>query len=49
MKGTQFQVIYHEAFIDDTIALEITSIDAAIFTHQGKAFTAIPFDTRQCV
>lgn len=42
-EGDSFQVIYHEAFIDDTIALEITSIDAAIFTHQGKAFTAIPF------
>ena len=42
-EGDSFQAIYNEAFIDDTTALGIASIDAAIFTHQGKTFTAIPF------
>lgn len=42
--GDSFQVIYNEAYIDDTTALHIASIEGAIFTHQGKAFVAIPFE-----
>ena len=42
-EGDSFQAIYNEAFIDDSVALGIASIDAAIFTHQGITFTAIPF------
>lgn len=42
-EGDSFQVIYNEAYIDDTTSLDIASVDAAIFTHQGKTFTAIPF------
>ena len=41
--GDSFQVIYNEAYIDDTTSLDIASVDAAIFTHQDKSFTAIPF------
>ena len=41
--GDSFQVLYDVAYIDDTTALNITSIEGAIFTHQGKDFTAIPF------
>lgn len=41
--GDSFQVIYNEAFIDDTTALAITSVDAAIFVHEDKEYTAIPF------
>ncbi|MDY3069531.1 MAG: peptidoglycan DD-metalloendopeptidase family protein [Parabacteroides sp.] len=38
-----FQVIYNEAYIDDTTALSISSIEGALFTHQGKDYYAIPF------
>ena len=41
--GDAFQVIYHEAYVDDTTALGISSIEGAIFTHQGKDYVAIPF------
>lgn len=41
--GDAFKVIYNEAYIDDTTALHIASIEGAIFTHQGKDFVAIPF------
>ncbi len=41
--GDAFKVIYDEAYIDDTTALGIASIQGAIFTHQGKDFVAIPF------
>lgn len=41
--GDSFQVLYKEAYIDDTTALNIASIDGAIFTHQGKEYVAIPF------
>ena len=37
------RVLYDVAYIDDTTALNITSIEGAVFTHQGKDFTAIPF------
>ncbi len=42
-EGDSFRALYHEAYIDDTIPLNITSIEGAVFTHQGKQFTAIPF------
>ena len=42
-EGDAFQVLYNVAYIDDTTALNITSIEGAIFTHQGKDFVAIPF------
>ena len=32
-----------EAYIDDTTRLNVASIESAIFTHQGKAYYAIPF------
>ena len=42
-EGDSFRVMYDIAYIDDTTALSIASIGGAVFTHQGKAFTAIPF------
>ena len=42
-EGDSFRVLYDVAYIDDTTALNITSIEGAVFTHQGKDFTAIPF------
>lgn len=42
-EGDAFRVLYDVAYIDDTTALNITSIGGAVFTHQGKDFTAIPF------
>ncbi|MDR2968625.1 MAG: peptidoglycan DD-metalloendopeptidase family protein [Tannerellaceae bacterium] len=41
--GDSFRVLYDVAFIDDTTALEIASIQGAVFTHRGKDFTAVPF------
>ena len=43
-EGDSFQVLYNVAFIDDTTALNITSIEGAVFTHQGKPHVAIPFE-----
>lgn len=43
-KGDSFQVIYETTYIDDSIPLSIGDIKSAIFTHQGKEFTAIPFE-----
>lgn len=42
-EGDAFEVLYNVAYIDDTTALNITSIEGAIFNHQGKDFVAIPF------
>lgn len=41
--GDSFRVMYDEAYIDDTTALHIASIEGAVFTHRGKDFVAIPF------
>ncbi|RHJ93410.1 M23 family metallopeptidase [Parabacteroides bouchesdurhonensis] len=41
--GDSFKVLYDVAYIDDTTALKIASIEGAIFTHQEKDFYAIPF------
>jgi len=38
-----FRVIYTEAFIDDTIPLNIATIDGAVFVHEGREFVAVPF------
>lgn len=42
-EGDAFKVNYNVAYIDDTTALNITSIEGAVFTHQEKDYTAIPF------
>lgn len=42
-EGDSFRVIYDVAFIDDSIELNISSVEGLIFTHRGKEFTAIPF------
>ena len=38
-----FQIVYTESFIEDTLSIHIFSIDGAIFIHDRKSFTAIPF------
>ena len=38
-----FQILYTESFIEDTLSINIFSIDGAIFVHGQKTFTAIPF------
>lgn len=42
-EGDSFQVIYHEEFIEDSIPLNISSVEGAIFNHIGKRYIAIPF------
>lgn len=42
-KEDSFQVLFTESYIDDSVYLNISSIDGAIFTHAGKPFAAIPF------
>lgn len=42
-EGDSFTALYNEAYIDDTVALHIASIEGAAFTHQGKTFHAILF------
>ncbi len=42
-KGDSFRLMYDVAYIDDTTYVDITSIEGATFTHQGKKFKAIPF------
>lgn len=42
-EGDAFRVMYDVAYMDDTTALYIDKIQGAIFTHQGKEYTAIPF------
>ena len=38
-----FQILYKESFIEDTLSINIFSIDGAIFIHDRKTYTAIPF------
>ena len=38
-----FQILYTESFIDDTLSINISSIDGAVFMHGQKTFIAIPF------
>ena len=42
-EGDSFRVLYDIAYIDDTTVLQINRIQGAVFTHQGKDFTDIPF------
>lgn len=42
-KGDAYQVIYDEAYIDDSIRLKIHSIQGAIFNHRKKDYVAVPF------
>ena len=42
-KGDSFRLMYDVAYIEDTIMVGISSIEGAVFTHQGKQFQAIPF------
>lgn len=42
-EGDAYKVLYNVAYIDDTTALNITSIEGAIFTHQDQDYSAIPF------
>ena len=38
-----FQILYTESFIEDTLSIHVFSIDGAIFIHDRKTYTAIPF------
>ncbi|NDV47713.1 metalloendopeptidase [Paludibacter sp. 221] len=42
-KGDAFKVIYDAAYIDDTIPLNVESVEGAIFTHNKKDYIAVPF------
>ncbi|MDR3143080.1 MAG: peptidoglycan DD-metalloendopeptidase family protein [Tannerellaceae bacterium] len=42
-EGDSFQVMYDVAYIDDTIPLNISTIEGVKFIHQEKEFMAIPF------
>jgi len=42
-KGDTFRVLYDVAFIDDTLAVDIVSVEGAMFNHRKKIFYAIPF------
>lgn len=42
-KGDSFRLMYDVAYIDDTTMVGISSIEGAVFTHQGKKYRAIPF------
>jgi murein DD-endopeptidase MepM/ murein hydrolase activator NlpD len=44
-KGDQFKVIYTQAFVDDTIPVEITKIKAAYFLHKGAERYAFEYET----
>ena len=43
-EGDSFRMMYDVAYIDDTTYVDIASIEAAVFTHQGKNYSAIPFE-----
>lgn len=42
-EGDAYRVLYDVAYIDDTTALGIESIQGAVFTHLKKDYAAIPF------
>ncbi len=44
-KGDKFKVIYTQAFIDDTIPVEITKVRAAYFLHKGAERYAFEYET----
>lgn len=41
--GDSFRLMYDVAYVDDTTMVEISSIEGAVFSHQGKKYRAIPF------
>ena len=43
-EGDSFRMMYDVAYIDDTTYVDVASIEAAVFTHQGKNYNAIPFE-----
>lgn len=43
-EGDSFRMMYDVAYIDDTTYVDIASIEAAVFNHQGKKYRAIPFE-----
>ena len=42
-KGDNFKVIYDQAYIDDSVKVDIMDIKGAVFSHLGKDYYAIPF------
>mgnify|MGYP001468780219 FL=1 len=44
-KGDKFKVIYTQAFVDDTIPVEITRVKAAYFLHKGVERYAFEYET----
>lgn len=42
-KGDWFKVLYTQACVDDSVEIEISAIDGAIFSHMGNSYYAIPF------
>jgi len=44
-KGDKFKVIYTEAYVDDSIPVEITKIKAAYFVHKGVERYAFEYET----
>lgn len=43
-EGDSFRLMYDVAYINDTTMVGISSIEGAVFTHQGKKYRAIPFE-----
>ena len=44
-KGDKFKVIYTQAYVDDTIPVEITKVKAAYFLHKGVERYAFQYET----
>ncbi|MGL5014672.1 MAG: M23 family metallopeptidase [Bacteroidales bacterium] len=42
-QGDSFATIYNEAYVDDSVALYIESIESARFVHRDRTFNALPF------
>jgi len=42
-KGDSYMILYDVAYIDDSVALDIVSIEGAMFNHRKKIYHAIPF------
>lgn len=42
-KGDWFKVLYTQACVDDSIEIEISGIEGAVFNHMGQLYYAIPF------
>ncbi len=44
-KGDKFKVIYTQAYVDDSIPVEITKVKAAYFIHKGQERYAFEYET----